>query len=120
MNKRDASKPATQKQHSKAFLKDARSHAGRSDNGDAFIPDPGSGPARTSDDLAEQVAESFLQSATSGEEAGEEIANAEVPEEMGGPFVTTTGKQEFASGTDASNPADAEVAGFPTANSSPS
>jgi len=118
MTKRDADKPATHKQHSKEFLKTARRHTGRSDSGDAFLPDPKDGPARVEDDLAEEVAEGFLRSATSGEEAGEEMANAVVPEELGGPFVGTTGEQEFAVGTDASNPADAEVAPIPTANRS--
>src|SRR5690242_17842776 len=104
MIKRDAEKQANHRQHSKDFLKTARSHAARSDSGDAFLPDPKDGPARAKDDLAEEIAESFLQSATSGEEAGEEMANAVVPEELGGPFVGTTGDQEFGAGTDASNP----------------
>lgn len=102
--------------HSKEFIATAREHARRSDSGDAFVRDPGSGPARVDDDLAEEVAESFLQSATSGEEAGEERANAEVPEEEGGPFIITTGAKEFGYDIDASNPKDAEPAGRPTAN----
>jgi hypothetical protein len=118
MNKQDADRPAIPKQHSKEFFRTARSHAARSDSGDAFLPDPKDGPARVKDDLAEEVAEGFLQSATSGEEAGQELANAVVPEELGGPFVGTTGEQEFGVGTDASNPADAEVAPIPTANRS--
>jgi hypothetical protein len=119
MTKHDESKPAGPKQHSKEFLRQAREHAGRrSDSGDAFLPDPEGGPARSSDDLAEEIAEVFLQSATSGEEAGEEVANAEVPEERGGPFVVTTAGKEFADGVDESNPEDAEPAPFPTANRS--
>ena len=40
----------------------------RSDSGFAFIPDPGSGPARTSVDLAESLAEHFVASATGAQE----------------------------------------------------
>ncbi|HET6150675.1 MAG TPA: hypothetical protein VFH68_24255 [Polyangia bacterium] len=86
----------------------------RSDDGNAFIPDPEDGPARTSDDLAENLAEEYLQGATSGGEPMAEEQNDEVvPEELGGPFVETSGREEFADGTDESNPADAERAPLP-------
>ncbi len=66
------------------------------------------------DDLAEELGEEFVQSATSGEQAAQDIRDEEVPEESGGPFVETSGRSEFAYGTDASNPKDAERAPFPT------
>jgi hypothetical protein len=44
----------------------------------------------------------------------EDSRDQEVPEESGGPFVETSGRREFAYGTDASNPKDAEPAPFPT------
>ena len=66
------------------------------------------------DDLAEELGEEFVQSATSGEQAAQDIRDEEVPEESGGPFVETSGRSEFAYGTDASNPKDAEPAPFPT------
>jgi hypothetical protein len=66
------------------------------------------------DDLAEELGEAFVQSATSGEEAGLEMANAETEEERGGPFVETTAEVEFADDVDASNPEDAEPAALPT------
>jgi hypothetical protein len=66
------------------------------------------------DDLAEELGEGFVESATSGEQAAEDIRDEEVPEESGGPFVETSGTSEFAYGTDASNPKDAERAPFPT------
>jgi hypothetical protein len=94
-------------------------HHGRPDGGDAFIPDPGEGPARTRDDLAEELAEEFLGSATSGEEQGEEGHEQVVPEEEGGPFIPSSGDQEFAGGADASNPIDAERAPFPTTSAAP-
>jgi len=64
------------------------------------------------DPLAEELGEAFVRTAGGGEEE-EETLNAVVPEETGGPFVVTTGKQEFAEGTDASNPEGAERAPFP-------
>jgi hypothetical protein len=66
------------------------------------------------DDLAEELGEEFVESATSGEQAAEDMRDKEVPEESGGPFVETSGASEFAYGTDASNPKDAERAPFPT------
>jgi hypothetical protein len=91
----------------------------RSDSADAFLRDPGSGPARVKDDLAEELAEEFLTSATSAEQALPDALESEVPEEAGGPFVPSSGKQEFAKGTDASNPRGAEKEPFPTPNALP-
>lgn len=44
----------------------------RSDRGKAFLADPGSGPARAHDALAERLAEAFLETATSGEQFEDE------------------------------------------------
>jgi len=111
---RRAKKPAQRPEvtHEKALLRD---NLGKED-----------GPARereqpeelirgaAHDDLAEELGEEFVQSATSGEQAAQDIRDEEVPEESGGPFVETSGRSEFAYGTDASNPKDAEPAPFPT------
>jgi hypothetical protein len=51
--------------------------------------------------------------ATSGEDEGEDVANQDVPEELGGPFVVTDADTEFAQGTDASNPRGAKREPFP-------
>lgn len=59
----------------------------RKDSGDAFMPDPGSDVACMPDELAEALAESFLVSATSGEESSEQALDEVVAEEIGGPFV---------------------------------
>ncbi len=67
-----------------------------------------------SDDLAEELGEAFVTTATSGEQADEDIRDQEVPEERGGPFVITPAGREFGRGTDASNPEDAEPAALPT------
>jgi hypothetical protein len=76
---------------------------------EAFIDKP-----RARDDLAENFGEEFVASATSGENQQEEILDAQVPEERGGPFVETAAGTEFAEGTDPSNPEDAEQEPFPT------
>jgi len=72
------------------------------------MPDPGEGPAVINDSLAENLAEEFLESATRGEPVVDDVLEEIVPEELGGPFVETTDGDEFASGTDGANPADAE------------
>jgi hypothetical protein len=88
---------------------------GRTDTADAFFPDPGDGPARAPDDLAETLAEDFLASATTGSDVDDEVLNQVVPEEIGGPFVETTAGEEFATDIDESNPEDATVEARPMA-----
>ena len=88
---------------------------GRSDTADAFLPDPGDGPVAFTDDLAEMRGEGFLRSATSGEDLEEEASDEVVPEELGGPFLETNASDEFALGTDESNPEDAEPEPLPRA-----
>lgn len=87
----------------------------RTDSGDAFLPDPGDGPARVPDDLAEILAEDFLRSATSGEDAGNDVGEEIVPEELGGPFIESDADEEFAAGPDESNPEDATAEPMPRA-----
>ena len=55
-------------------------HPKRSDDGDAFLPDPGAGPAHIDDDLAENLAEEFIVAATSAEEPGEDVRDEVLPE----------------------------------------
>ncbi|HYQ14347.1 MAG TPA: hypothetical protein VEQ58_01275 [Polyangiaceae bacterium] len=62
---------------------------------------------RSSDGLAEELGEAFLESATSGEESEPERRDRVVPEEDGGPFVRTRASQEFAYDFDESNSAEA-------------
>jgi hypothetical protein len=64
------------------------------------------------DALAEQLGESVVLGATSGEDS-EEQYERERPEEEGGPFLETSGRTEFAYGVDESNPEDAEPAPWP-------
>ena len=65
------------------------------------------------DDVAEDLGEEVVGKATTGEDEGEEVANAEYTEEVGGPFVVTTGGEEFAEGTDESNIPEATREPFP-------
>jgi hypothetical protein len=70
--------------------------------------------AQPTDDLAEELGKEAV---TAMNEGGDELAEARdqtTVEELGGPFVNTTGAQEFADGVDASNPSTAEREPFPT------
>lgn len=98
-----------------AYARDLLQQSGKSDGGDghAFLERP-----RTGDELAEELGENFVASATSGEEAEPERHDRVTDSERGGPFVRSSGKKEFAEGTDLSNPEDAEPAAFPTTSGS--
>jgi RNA polymerase primary sigma factor len=76
-------------------------------------------PGVSEDSLAEELGEASVESATSGDQAAENIRDEDLSEEEGGPFVVTPARREFARGTDASNPEDAEPADFPTATRRP-
>lgn len=80
------------------------------DGGDdrAFFNRPRSG-----DDLAEELGEEAVETMTSGEDQSDHLTGAIVEEERGGPFVKTRGSDEFARGTDRSNPRDATREPFP-------
>lgn len=68
---------------------------------------------RSSDPLAEELGESFVRAATSGEDDETAVLDQVVAEELGGPFVPTTGSEEYAAGTDESNPEGADREAFP-------
>ena len=66
------------------------------------------------DPLGAEMGEAAVLAMTSGEdELGDEL-DAEVEEERGGPFVETSGRTEFAEGTDESNIEGATREPFPT------
>jgi hypothetical protein len=97
---------------------DPTNHRGprRSDSGEAFLPDPSEGPMRMDDDMAEMFGEDFILSATTGGgDAAEGQLDQIVEEELGGPFLETSAAEEFAQGTDESNPEDAEPEPLPRA-----
>jgi hypothetical protein len=93
------------------YAKTLRAKSGARDDeaSSAFIHNK----ARTKDDLAEQLAEEWVETATSGEDESQDVLGQVVSEETGGPFVTTTGREEFAKGVDASNPKSATREPFP-------
>jgi hypothetical protein len=72
---------------------------------------------RSRESLAEVLGEEFVQTATTGEHAYLETVNRKGPEDDGGPFVLTRGRDEFARGSDPSNPSDATREPFPRAHS---
>jgi hypothetical protein len=71
--------------------------------------------SRSSEGLAEVLGEEFVETVTTGEEAYLERLNQRGPEDEGGPFVVTRARDEFARGSDPSNPEDATREPFPTA-----
>lgn len=108
--KKLAAKPkaAPKKQAAPKRKPAAKPRAKRSED-EAFIR----GGARSNDALAEELGEEWVQTATSGEDEAEERFSQEVPEDRGGPFVVTTGGQEFAEGVDESNPKGSKREPFP-------
>jgi hypothetical protein len=88
-------------------------YGARRDAADAFFPDPGEGPAVAPDDLAEELAEEFLASATMAHGQGEEGHEQFVDEEIGGPFVMT-GQKEFAHGPTGWSTPNSELEAYPT------
>jgi hypothetical protein len=70
------------------------------------------GKSRTKDPLGEELGEDAVRTMTSGEDQSDRL-QIEVDEEIGGPFVTTSAGQEFARGTDRSNPRRATREPFP-------
>jgi hypothetical protein len=63
--------------------------------------------ASSNEALAEELGEAFIEAATSGEESEPQRRERVTLEENGGPFVETSGNEEFAVGTDESNIATA-------------
>jgi protein-disulfide isomerase len=87
----------------------SESGASRSDDDDrAFI-----GGSHSNDALAEQLGEEFVESATSGQDDGDDRFDQVVPEENGGPFVESDGAIEFADDDDPPNIEEAPPEPFP-------
>lgn len=76
--------------------------------------------SRSDEPLAEELAEAFLEAATSGEEAEASRRDEVTPDEYGGPFVYTSGREEYALDLDESNIAEATREPLPrTSNAEP-
>lgn len=97
--KRDGAGHLDPKVSSKLKAIQRESRAGTPTDAKAFVT-----AARSTDAMAEQFGESVITMATSGEDDGADVRDALVQEELGGPFVKTSSKTEFARGVDASNP----------------
>jgi hypothetical protein len=92
------------------YAADLRAKSGRPEpEPTSFVQRP-----RSNDDLVEELGEEVIGEATSAEHEGGDILDQEVPEERGGPFVETTGAEEFGHGVDPSNPPGAKREPFPT------
>jgi hypothetical protein len=72
------------------------------------------------DELAEELGEAFVEAITSGEESESGRRDQVTAEELGGPFVYTSGREEYALDTDESNIAEATREPLPrTSNAEP-
>ena len=72
------------------------------------------------DELAKELGEAFVEAITSGEESEAGRRDQVTPDEYGGPFVYTSGREEYALDTDESNIAEATREPLPrTSNSEP-
>ncbi|HEY8944121.1 MAG TPA: hypothetical protein VIM73_07660 [Polyangiaceae bacterium] len=83
--------------------RETRNNDGDASSAHAFIPRP-----RTGEELAEELGEAFVESATSGGETEPDRHERFVSAEAGGPYVPSSASEEFASGTDESNIPEAE------------
>jgi len=70
-------------------------------------------PIDRDDELGRELGEEYIRSVTSGQHMASEIRDEELPEEHGGPFITTPAEVELALDVDESNPLDAEVEPLP-------
>ncbi|MES1165676.1 MAG: hypothetical protein ABUR63_07965 [Verrucomicrobiota bacterium] len=61
----------------------------------AFIPDPEQTHRRVPDDMAEYLGETFVRSATTGNDDEADAQDTVLPEEIGGPFIETEAATEF-------------------------
>jgi hypothetical protein len=89
-------------EYQRKLLEDAAENRNQDGETKAFLDG-----SQASDELAEELGETFVEAATSGEDAEGDRHERVVSEEAGGPFVPSTAGQEFAGGTDESNIAEA-------------
>ena len=87
----------------------------RSDAANAFIAEPERSEGPVPDDLAEYLGESFLSSATGGEDSDEALHDDMTIDELGGPFIETDAGVEVAAPEDGEGVEAAEPEAFPTA-----
>ena len=97
-----------------AKARESRNDDNSPDSNRAFIAG-----SRSDDSVAEEFGESFLEAATSGEDS-DDRRDEVTTEETGGPFVYTSGREEYALEPDESNILEATREPLPrTSNSEP-
>jgi hypothetical protein len=82
--------------------RETRNDDDRPEAGQAFLK-----RASSNESLAEELGEAFIEAATSGEDNEGDRHERVTLEENGGPFIETSGNEEYAVGTDESNIASA-------------
>lgn len=91
-----------------AKARETRNDDGRPDANRAFV-----NGAHSTEELAEELGEAFVEAATAGEPSEPDRHDQITAAESGGPFVVTRAELEFAEGTDESNIAEALREPFP-------
>ena len=90
----------------------------RSDDGAAFLPDPfargHSGHVLSKGSLADELAEEYVSSVTSGEDSATDARAMLTSEELGGPFVVTSAQTEFGATVNESSPPGGDREAVPT------
>ena len=69
--------------------------------------------SRGRDTLSDELGEDAVRTMTSAEDQSDRLQEGTVEEEIGGPFVITPAREEFARGTDRSNPRKSTREPFP-------
>jgi hypothetical protein len=105
-------------QYARELLAKARETRNEDDGPDstrAFIDG-----SHSDDPFAEELGEAFVEAITSGEESEAARRDQVTPDEYGGPFVYTSGREEYALDADESNIAEATREPLPrTSNAEP-
>jgi len=87
----------------------------RHDRANAFVAEPETNEGPAPDDLAEYLGESFLASATGGDDSDAALHDEMDIDELGGPFIETDAGVELAPPRDGDAREPAEPEPFPTA-----
>jgi hypothetical protein len=85
----------------------AKAREGRNSDGDAEATHAFISGSASAEELSEELGEAYLESATSGDQSEADRHERVTPDEVGGPFVPSSARREFADGTDESNIAEA-------------
>lgn len=85
----------------------AKARAGRNPDKDEAATHAFISGAISAEELSEELGEAYLESATSGGQSESDRHERITPDELGGPFLVSSARREFADGTDESNIAEA-------------